>query len=242
MTMLFSSATQRLIAMTADSAVTVDFKDHREYATGQKSYRYPGIGCVTTWGGRDGNQIGPFLQNRSLSPSSHSIIELADLVEEYLTQEFCPRDCELGDVGYHVGGFDRAGRPRLFHVFWGCDRPNPSGAPPKYAKCDHSPKNGISLLYNGRNDLADLVIRKLMREIAAGADLRLDLRRPQDQTRLGDFVARFAAELTPEVEPPFITAIIAPGNSLSYVKNEVVAPVSDEELNRAFGRFRVNRV
>jgi len=230
MTMLFSSATERLIAMTVDSAVTLDFESHREYTTERKSYCFPGIGVVTTWGSRDGNNVGQYIDKKDLSPERHSVIELADLVEKYLKLDYQPRDRGLGDVGFHVGGFDPQGRPHLFHVFWGCDRPNPSGSPAKYAKYDHTRQSRITLLYNGRNDLADIVVQKLISEIKNGAALRFDLRSPNDQARLGDFVARFAAELTPEVGPPFLTVLILPDNSVKYLRNDTLCPLAAKDV------------
>jgi len=237
MTMLFSSATERLIVMTADSAVALDFESHREYTTGRKSYRFPGIGVVTTWGSQDGNNVGQYLDKKGLSSERHSVIDLADLVHEYLTQDYQPRERGLGDVGFHVGGFGPQGKPRLFHVFWGCDRPNPLDSPPKYEKYDHSPQpSKIQLLYNGRNDLADIVVQKLISEIKTGAALRFDLKNPIDQARLGDFVARFAAELTPEVGPPFLTVLILPDNSVDYVRNDAFCPLAAEGLEKKLRR------
>jgi len=233
MTMLFSSATERLIAMTVDSAVARDFRSHQEYTSEQKSYRFPGIGVVTTWGARDGNNVGQYLDTKSLSPAHHTVIDLANLVHEYLTRDYQPRERRLGDVGFHVGGFDSQQRARLFHVFWGCERPNPSRLPPEDTKHDHSPQSSeIPLLYNGRNDLADIVIRKLISEIKTGAALRFDLENPIDQARLGDFVARFAAELTPEVGPPFLTVLILPDNSVDYVRNDTFCPLAVEALEK----------
>ena len=237
MTILFSSATERLIAMTVDSAVTLHFESHREYTTGPKRYCFLGIGVVTTWGSRDGNNVGQYLGRKGLSPERHSVIELAGFVDEYLKLDYQPREHGLDEVGFHVGGFDRQGEPRLFHVFWGCDRPNPSGSPTKYAKKDHSPQSGsIQLLYNGRNDLVDSVARKLISEIKNGAALRFDISRPNDQARLGDFFARFAAELTPEVGPPFLTVLILPDNSLGYLTNDTWCPLAVEDVQKQLYR------
>ena len=237
MTMLFSSATERLIAMTADSAVAHDFESHREYEIGRKRYPFPGIGVVTTWGSRDGNNVGKYLDEKSLLPGRHSVIDLADFVHEYLTQDYQPRERGLGDVGFHVAGFDSQQKPRLFHVFWDCNRPNPSDSPPQYEKQDHSPYAGeVPLLYNGRNDLADIVIRKLISEIEVGTALRFDLRNPADQARLGDFIARFAAELTPEVGPPFLTSLIFPDNSVDSVVNDTFCPLTVEAIEEKLRR------
>src|SRR5215203_5890685 len=84
----FFALSDRLIVMTADSAVTLDFEDHREYDTGTKAYPFNGIGCVTAWGERTGNRIGEFLKLRQkISSVTHSIDDLANLVNQYLTKE-----------------------------------------------------------------------------------------------------------------------------------------------------------
>jgi hypothetical protein len=117
MTIVFSTASPFLIVMTADSAVTKDFGNSREYEIGRKSYFFDKVGCVTTWGVRDANKIGLYLDKIGISPDKHSVIELADLVFTYLTEEYKPHELDFDDVGYHIAGFDKNGRPRLFHVF-----------------------------------------------------------------------------------------------------------------------------
>ncbi len=80
MTIVFTIASYDLIVMTADSAITRDFENsRREYDKGRKLYAFPGVGCVGTWGARDGNQIGLFLDKQNISSSTHSVFALADL-------------------------------------------------------------------------------------------------------------------------------------------------------------------
>jgi hypothetical protein len=220
--------------MTVDSAVVLDFKNSREYETGQKAYYFAGVGNVTTWGARDCNNIGGFLDKQEISPATHSIEELADLVEQYLTREYRPSELGLDDVGYHVAGFDRQQKPRLYHIFWGFDRPRPANqTSPKYGKYDHSPPLGkVFYLYNGRNDLADIVVSKLIHEINEGKDIRFDPRTHEGLVRLGDLVVRFAAEVTPEVEPPFFTYLISPLNRAVKIKNDSFHPIKRDAISQ----------
>ena len=192
MTMLFSSASSNLVVMTVDSAVALDFQDgHREYEEGRKLYQYQQLGCVSTWGARDGNRIGDHLN--SIVAQLHSVESLAKEVREYLESGYCPDDYNLQDIGYHVGGFDQSGRPRLFHIFWETNKEPGSLGGGKYYSNDHSPPFvGTQLLYNGRNDLASIVAHKLIDEIRCGKPVRFDFNRPVDQVIFGDFVARFA--------------------------------------------------
>ena len=160
MTIVFSTASPHLIVMTVDSAVTKDFGNTREYEIGRKSYFFDGVGCVTTWGARDLNKIGPYLDQIGISPDKHTVIDLADLVFTYLTLQYKPHELDFDDVGYHIAGFDKNGRARLFHVFWGFDRPKPvEQTHREYKRYDHSPDAGEAyFLYNGRNDLAHIMI------------------------------------------------------------------------------------
>jgi hypothetical protein len=60
-------------------------------------------------------------------------------------------------------------------------------------------------LYNGRNDLAEIAVHTLLREIGKGNEIRFDLSFPLGLARFADLVTRFGAEMAPEVGPPFYT-------------------------------------
>lgn len=235
MTVVFTSVLpQTLISMTVDSAVKREFRVHREYDTGRKAYWFAGVGCVATWGSRDNNHIGRFLEGQNISATSHSIRDLINLVEMYLTQEYRPRELQLDDVGYHVAGFDRSGTAYLHHIFWGFDQPKPPNQTHQdYRNYPHSPPPGrIEFLYNGRNDIADMMVRKLLNEISNGRDTRFSLSTPIDLVSFGDFVARFAAELTPEVGPPFYTYLISPKNEIGILKNKLLCPIDRNSVKQ----------
>ena len=235
MTIAFSGASPSLIVMTVDSAVVNDFADHREYEKGRKAYCFQGVGCVTTWGERVGNCIGLFLDGKNISSKTHSVEELADLVDQYLRNEYRPHDGDPSDVGYHVAGFNQNQEPRLYHIFWGFDRPRPANQTcRKYQKYNHSPcPDKINYLYNGRNDLADIVVNKLIDEIQSGADMRFDPRTDEGLVRLGDLIVRFAAEITKEVGKPFFTFLISRLNKIVYIENDgVVCPINQQEISQ----------
>lgn len=219
--------------MTVDSAVVEDYDNgSRTYTTGEKAQHYNGIGCIATWGARDGNNPWSFL-NDKVKASPCSIIELSDLVDTYLRQIFKPDERGSDDVGYHVAGFDDY-CPRLYHVFWGFDRPRPQTQyTQEYKLYDHSPQKGkIQFLYNGRNDLAHIAVHTLIGQAKAGNALSFNFKEPLDIARFGDFVARFAAEITPEVGPPFITFMISPSNKIEYVKNDKLCPIDKDKMNQ----------
>ncbi len=118
MTICLSIASPEIILMTSDSTVVLDFDDgQREYTTEGKFHCIPGVGCVTTWGARQGNTVQLFLEKQNVSPTSHSVDDLANLVHQFLTKEYKPDKRGLDDVGYHVGSFDAHRRPRLYHIF-----------------------------------------------------------------------------------------------------------------------------
>ena len=232
MTIVFSIIMRQLIVMAADSAVTLDFGNTREYREGRKSYFYPGVGCVTTWGARDGNRIGEYFEGLHISPERHTVENLASSVHDYLTQEYRPDQIGLDDVGYHVAGFDRQGNSRLFHVFYGFDRPRPENQTEReYKLYDHTPPpESIQFLYNGRNDLAHVVVQAMFRQLANGSDSRFHLDDPVSLVCFADFVSRFGAELTPEVGPPFLTYVISPRNESARLRNDHLSPISHESV------------
>lgn len=231
MTVIISSPSNKLIVMTADSVITNSFASRSEYEEGTKAFRLDGVGVVTTWGERSRNKLGSFLRDQKIQPQTHSVIDLNELTWRYLIEEYRPKDYSLDEVGYHVGGFDREGQHRLFHNFWGFNRPRqPDETAPDYHKYDHS---DWKFVYNGRNDLAHAVVEKLIQEVRAGKEVRYD-----PETSIGiicfcDFVARFAAELTPEVGPPFSTCLIFPDNSIAVIENDSFCPVQiNDDLSR----------
>ena len=225
--------------MSVDSAVTQDFDNTREYKIGRKAYFYDGVGCVTTWGTRDANKIGDYLEKQHISPENHTVENLADLVFEYLTKEYRPDELDFDDVGYHVAGFDKQGRARLFHVFWGFDRPKPpEQTSRKYEKYDHSPPPaGIQFLYNGRNDLAHVVVNTLLYQLNSKSESRFQLNHLANIVGFADFVVRFGAELTPEVGPPFLTYLISPRNESVRIKNENLCPINSDVVSGELQRL-----
>jgi hypothetical protein len=228
MTVVLSIAAPDMIIMAVDSAVMLDFGNSREYEQGRKSYMFPGIGCVTTWGSRDGNQIGNFL-DRKLSEFNHLNVEnLATLTYEYLTKEYQPDRAGLDDVGYHVSGFDNNSAPRLFHIFWGFDRPRPPNQIAREFKIyDHSPQKGaMFFLYNGRNDLASTVINTLLNEVYVGGDTKLNPSNPVDRVLLADLTLRFSSEITPQVGTPFLYFVISKANTAATLRNDTLTPIN----------------
>lgn len=230
MTIIFTAVTPSMIVMTADSAVTLFFQDRREYEEGTKLYPFSEIGCIATWGARDGNRLGMWLQEHRRE-DHHQIDALAGLVYFYLSHVYQPGERGADDVGYHIAGFADS-RPRLFHAFYGFDRPRPVNQTERaYKLYDHSlAGQDVAMLYNGRNDLADMVVRSLLAQIGQGGDVRYDIQNPVGLVQFCDFVARFAAELTPEVGPPFITVIISQRNQIAQLVNESFVPLQAEQI------------
>jgi hypothetical protein len=234
MTIVFSLSSPELIVMSVDSAITLEFENSREYDSGRKSYSFPGVGCVTMWGTRDCNRIGDFLERQQISPELHTVENLAHLVYEYLIHDYRPDKLGLDDLGYHVAGFDKQRRPRLFHIFWGFDRPkSPEQKERKYNINDHTPTlNRIQLLYNGRNDLAQVVVATLLYQLDCGLESRFQLNNPASIACFADFVVRFGAELTPEVGPPFLIYLISPTNEIAIIKNTTLSPINPDSVLR----------
>jgi hypothetical protein len=231
---VFTSVTPQFICMTADHAVTKIFnQQEREYDTGRKLYPYPGIGCVTTWGTRDHNAVQEYLDGLHLERGRDTISELVVAVDTFLRRVYRPHHHRYDDVGYHVAGFDRERTPQLYHVFWGFNRPkNPRQIRRKYKTARYRYEDLVVplFLYNGRNDIADNVVRSLLNEMRTENVANQDFSYSVTVARFGDFVARFAAELTQEVGPPFETAIISVDNEIEVVSNNSFAPLDDKIL------------
>jgi hypothetical protein len=232
MTIIFTGISPRLIVMTVDSAVTNTFPDHREYDTGRKSYDFPGIGVVATWGERSGNNFGQYLRKANITPQSHSIDDLRNITWDFLENQFMPHESNLGDVGYHIAGYDKNGKPRFYQILWAARHRNPNeNEIREYQNYDSSPApKTLRLAYDGRFDLAHKMVITLIEEINTGKDVRYDVSTPVGLIQLGDFVVRFASELTPEVGPPFCTYIINPENRIGIIRNQSLTPLAIAEI------------
>lgn len=224
--MIFSAATKDFISMTVDHAVVDTYSDRTEYKKGVKDHGFKEVGCVANWG-----DLRKSIRQEILlhPPTLHSFEDLDRFVEKFLNETKGPN--YFGDsaqeVGYHIAGFDQDGNVRLYHRYWGFPRPNPYHKPQDYYCSDHSPtdKKPLHLLYNGRNDIADGVISMLISEIDQQGSVRVDFQNPVDLVCLGDFVARTAAALTPEVQPPFTTHIVLKGNDITSLYNTDNLPI-----------------
>lgn len=242
MTIVFSAVSPlRFILMSVDSAITLEFTDQEkpEYQEGTKLFLFPRVACVGLWGAMDGNRVYEFLRGRNISPSAHSVVDVANLVNEYLTKEYKPHELGVGEVGYHVAGHDREGRPHLYHIFYAFDRPTPADqTEPRYGCNFHvDPRDELHMLYGGRNDLAHMVVTKLLDEIRKGGDVRYDVRTGVGLARFGDFVVRFGGEMTPQVGPPFRTNIIAPNNRMTEFVNRSFHPLPQGNIEDGFRRL-----
>jgi len=222
--------------MLSDSAVTTthyqdDGDSFNEYETGSKYYLFPGVGCITTWGDRTFNRLGQYLQKQEISPRTHSVKDLAELTHKYIRDEYSKDD----ELGFHIGGFNNTGKPCLYHVFWGFDRPRP---PQQKEPTDHLyDHSDWVFLYNGRNDLANVVIMALKEQIDSNQDVRFDLKTPLGRISLCDFIARFASEITPQVSPPFVINLIFPDNSIEKVENTSYSPISLQSIASVIPRL-----
>lgn len=229
MTMLFTSISAQadMIAMTVDSAVSLESStsDFHEFRVGSKSCYFEDVGCVATWGARNHNEFKKFLDQQSISKHRHSVNDLADMILKYLTDVYKPHELNIGDVGYHVSGFTKQGEPKVFHIFWGKNRPSRKSEKPDYHYQDNLSQPTL-LLFNGRNELAQNIIDTHIRELYMQRVTNYNLSNQISLIEFADFVARFAAEVTPEVGPPFLTYIISPINKIKYIKNRFFSPIN----------------
>ena len=120
-------------------------------------------------------------------------------------------------------------------MFWGFDRPRlPQQIEPTDYLYDHS---DWVFLYNGRNDLANVVITAFKEQIDSNQEVRFDLKTPLGRVSLCDFIARFASEITPQVSPPFVINLIFPDNSIEKVENTSYSPISLQSIASVIPRL-----
>jgi hypothetical protein len=72
------------------------------------------------------------------------------------------------------------------------------------------------------------MVRSLLHEMREADVANQDFSYSATVVRFGDLVARFAAELTQEVGPPFETAIISPANQIEVMANNSYSPLDDQ--------------
>ena len=240
MTIIFSVVTKTIIVMASDSAITNYFSESKEYDIDSKSYFVQDAACVTTWGSRDGNQIGRFVHNLSNSSQKYSIEIIKEKVFDYLQNEYNPKDMDLDDVGYHIGGYTESGQPKLYHVFWGYDRPRrPEQLYREYKICDHSLNQGdIHFLYNGRNDIAESIVHSILRLFRDNSDVKFRFNDAVDIIRFSDFVVRVGCELTPEVGLPIVIRFLLPNNKVGTLKHSDFCPLDADGISEKLSSLR----
>ncbi len=230
MTIVFSGGTDTYLILANDSAVVHEFSDgHTEYTTGRKFFAQDGIGVVTMWGARDGNRLISHLDALALSPASHDIEDLAHAVLRYLTENYAPHKDGIGDTGYHVGGFTRDGKCRLYHIFW-----NVAGSGNAQTNWGaytmehhHLPPGAIGFLYNGRHDVVSRLMQCLVEEMNQGKPTSFSFT-ATGICRLAHFVLRASSELTREVAPAFLVHILSPDRRYITHQLDPVAPSTDD--------------
>lgn len=232
MTVLFTAVSADWIVAAADSAITRDFGDFVEYDRERKMWVIPGAGVLSTWGARDGNQIGQLLRGRASGSTTETVTELARIANEYLTNEYCPRERGLGDVGYHIAGFLPGGVPALYHAYF--EIPEDPSREPFYDFQDiQIPPGARQFLYNGRNDLAHALITLVLTQIQQGRATHFKVQSPADAAYLAHFIMRIAAEITPEVGPPFQLHVLMPTGA-SITKSYGSETIGVSEFERDF--------
>lgn len=230
MTVCFTVARHFAIAMTVDSAVVRDFEDgSREYDTGRKAFVLPSLGVVSTWGARDGNQIAQVLEALKSSKKGLTIGDVADRVREYLEREFQPHDRGANPVGFHIAGFRGRDEPVVYHVHW-----NPlledTKATNGYGFEKHDPdRDGIFILWNGREDLVHDVLVAVSRERQKKQNMPLTLDNAAGLVSLGHLAVRFAREISFEVCPPFFAHVITPDNQVHSSQLPEWIPLNDSQ-------------
>ncbi len=236
--MIISMPHPQMIVMTADSrkqtiSTPVDYETFEpigeptvEYSSMTKVFPVPGVGCVTLWGEVTRAERGfPAYLTTHVDEVSH-VMDLRDLTERYLRDELRAEE-DGQDIGFHVGGFmDRS--PKLYHVFYGWDRPRPEGQEPDYRSYDSS---DALALYNGRNDFVDSIV-KLLVQLQSQVGVAVFEHDPVQRMILADFVTRYISAFTPDVGGEIHTVLITPANKLLHIRNAGGAIIPRDDLRQ----------
>ena len=195
----------------------------------------PSIDLLTMWRARDGNNLVTHLTSLGLAGNTHTVEDLAFLVNRYLLDDYAPHRHSFADTGFHIGGFSSLGEPRLYHTFWNVPGSAAGeGTKGTYTLQQQHPIPEVRFLYNGRNDLVNTVLGALINEIRAGKPVKF----PFDalgMLKFAQFVLRFGAELTPEVSPPFVFHLLTPNRKVVMRSAQGLNPLSDAELASMVG-------
>lgn len=225
MTMVVTAISPDAIVMANDCAVVNTFSDGREeFTSGRKHLAIEDVGCITMWGARDGNPLLSRLQSVTHDFPS-SIDGLAQEVNRLLIDNYQPHTGPLDDTGYHVAGYDADGNPHVYHVFWNVRRNyQPSDQLGEYAFQHFIPRPGF-VLFNGRNDLVNIVLEAIRCEISRNTRTRLRLDSTSSLLQFAHFCLRFGNEITQDVAPPFIFHVLRPGKQLTMITIQDISPV-----------------
>jgi hypothetical protein len=222
MTVLLSLPHPKMIIMVADSRkitrrTPVDFNlqpigdSYTETGTMLKVFPVPGIGCATLWGDVTKVEKGFPEYLRLKRDDIQTVEDFRGLVETYLRDEL-KADQDGEDVGFHIGGFMPDGISKLFHVFWGLDRPYIEGQSPDYRSYFSS---DALALYNGRNDFVEPII-KLLVALQEQVGISIFDDDPVQRIIVADFVTRYISQFTGDVGGDIHTVLITPQNKMLY--------------------------
>jgi hypothetical protein len=235
MTVIISFPHPKMIIMAADSKRKLDvtrrdfdlrpLEEHVEYDDMTKVFPVPGIGCVTLWGYVNYAEEGfPAYLEKNIS-HIQNIEDLRHLVETYLRHDL-QADDPGEEIGFHVGGFTPHGEPRLYHIFYGRDRPSSEGEIPDF----HSyPSHDRLALYNGRNDFVSPIMN-LLTSLQTQVGISVFNDDSVQRIILADFLTRYISSLTLDVGGEIHTMLIRPDNSIFWVRNEKHLIIPREEL------------
>lgn len=234
MTVVVTIATEFAIVAACDSAVKEEVEGGGvSYTTGRKSFPIPGTGIITTWGARDGNDVGSII---SELPGKPSIGQVAERVYDYLQHRYNPQAGGRADVGYHIAGFAN-GQPRIYHAFWNAPTDD-SLTNGRYSFQEIPAHPGFFALYNGRHDLAAAVFDSLALELRRGQRPRFAINNAPGIVALAHFILRFAGELSADVGPPFLAHVVSPDNQLTSTRLPDWQPILEEDNQRLISFLR----
>lgn len=233
MTLALAIATPRFIVAAEDSALLRDVAGPSgvvvERDRVKKHHRFQRT-FVSAWGELTGNRLALTLAGLP-APALADPSQLAEALRSYLRRDFRPSRSGHGHLGFHVGGLGVGNRPQLFNVSWEPPRTiSASQRRGRYGFYNHSPEKRPVLLFNGRHDIAHTPIRTLLTEMSGKRETRFVLTEIGGAIAFADFVVRFAAEITPDVDPPIQLSAFDSSGRVASLARKHIRPLSRNEL------------
>ena len=158
MSLVISITHPKAIIMASDTKIITTYKRYNpadDTFTGEeenkqseqvKTFLIPQVGCLSFWGEatNTGKELECFLKNNI--NDNDDIVSVSDKLFDYLKNQMKPSN----EIGFHLGGFDKSGLAKLYHIFYSIQLGREENGIGYYKNIEDE-GNKYVVLFNGRN-------------------------------------------------------------------------------------------